>query len=175
MVRPGDAGEPKKSGWEPDAISVSGGNAYNILIDHCSATWAVDENISSSGLRLEGHENTPHRVTISNCLIAEALNNSTHRKGEHSKGTLIHDNCCNITVIRNLYAHNKRRNPYYKTAATGVIVNNLIYNPGNQAIHSFWARSEWDGYPDYEPVYRKLDIPENNKDFFVRFGITYSP
>ena len=47
-VRPGDAGEPKQSGWSPDGISTFGGNAYNIVIDHCSISWAVDENLSTS-------------------------------------------------------------------------------------------------------------------------------
>lgn len=159
MVRPGDAGEPKKSGWEPDGIATSGGNAYNILIDHCSVTWSVDENISASGSRLEGPENTSHKVTISNCLIAEGLSNSTHAKGEHSKGSLIHDNCREITVQRNLFAHNKQRNPYFKTAATGIIANNLIYNPGNAAIHTHWVKSEWEGYP--EPPLAKIAIVGN--------------
>jgi pectate lyase len=159
MVRPGDAGEPKKSGWEPDGIATSGGNAYNILIDHCSVTWSVDENISASGPRLEGPENTSHKVTISNCLIAECLSNSTHAKGEHSKGSLIHDNCREITVQRNLFAHNKQRNPYFKTAATGIIANNLIYNPGTAAIHTHWVKSEWEGHP--EPPTAKIAIAGN--------------
>jgi pectate lyase len=159
MVRPGDAGEPKKSGWEPDGIATSGGNAYNILIDHCSVTWSVDENISASGPRLEGPENTSHKVTISNCLIAECLSNSTHAKGEHSKGSLIHDNCREITIQRNLFAHNKQRNPYFKTAATGIIANNLIYNPGNAAIHTHWVKSEWEGHP--EPPTAKITIMGN--------------
>ncbi len=159
MVRPGDAGEPKKSGWEPDGIATSGGNAWNILIDHCSVTWSVDENISASGARLEGPENTSHKVTISNCLIAECLSNSTHAKGEHSKGSLIHDNCREITVQRNLFAHNKQRNPYFKTAATGIIANNLIYNPGNAAIHTHWVKSEWEGHPD--PPHAKISIVGN--------------
>ena len=84
MVRPGDAGEPKKSGWETDGISTSGGEAYNILIDHCSVTWATDENLSVSGSRLKGPDSTSHRVTVSNCLVAEGLSHSTHRSGEHS-------------------------------------------------------------------------------------------
>lgn len=159
MVRPGDAGEPKKSGWEPDGIATSGGNAHNIIIDHCSVTWSVDENISASGPRLEGPENTSHRVTISNCLIAECLSHSTHAKGEHSKGSLIHDNCREITVRRNLFAHNKQRNPYFKTAATGIIANNLIYNPGNAAIHAHWVKSEWEGHP--EPPNAKITIADN--------------
>jgi len=142
-VRPGDAGQPKKSGWEPDGISTSGGNAYNIIIDHCSVSWAVDENLSASGTRTQGPEATSHRVTFSNCIIAEGLNNSSHAKGPHSKGSLIHDFCQDIAVIGNLYANNMRRNPYFKAHATGVIVNNVIYNPGNAAIQLNYSSSEW--------------------------------
>jgi len=157
MVRPGDAGEPKKSGWETDCIATGG--ASNVLIDHCSGTWSTDENISASGPRLKGPDSTSHRVTISNCLIAEGLSNSTHAKGEHSKGTLIHDNCRKITVKGNLYAHNKQRNPYYKTAATGIVANNLVYNPGNRAIHTHWVEGEWEGHP--EPPFAKISIVGN--------------
>ncbi|MBT3290348.1 MAG: right-handed parallel beta-helix repeat-containing protein [Victivallales bacterium] len=142
-VRPGDAERPRKSGWEPDGITAYTGDAYNVVIDHCSVTWAVDENISTSGARTEGPDKTAHKVTISNCIIAEGLDNSSHKKGRHSKGTLIHDFCRDIAVIGNLYAHNQRRNPFFKAHATGVVVNNVIYNPGSAAIQMSWAPREW--------------------------------
>jgi hypothetical protein len=142
-VRPGDAGEPKRSGWQPDGISTSGGNAYNIVIDHCSISWAVDENLSASGPGTQGPQATSHRITFSNCIIAEGLDDSSHEKGRHSKGTLIHDFCRDIAVIGNLYAHNARRNPYFKAHTTGVIVNNVIYNPGSTAIQLDYVRGEW--------------------------------
>jgi len=133
-VRPGDAGEPKRSGWSCDGLTTSGGNVYNIIIDHCSFTWAVDENLSASGRRTEGPDSTSHRITFSNNIIAEGLDDSSHEKGPHSKGGLIHDFCRDIAIIGNLYAHNKARNPYFKAFSTGIIVNNLIYNPGRAAI-----------------------------------------
>ncbi len=159
MIRPGDAKETKESGWEPDGITTAGVESYNILIDHCSVTWSVDENISASGPISEKFENTSHRVIISNCLIAEALSHSTHSAGEHSKGSLIHDNCREITVVRNLYAHNNQRNPYFKTASTGIIANNLVYNPGEYAIRTHWVKSEWDGLP--APPLAKISIIGN--------------
>ena len=159
-IRPGDRGLPRKSGWEPDGLSTSGGNAYNVIVDHCSLTWAVDENLSASGPRLEGPEATSHRITFSNNIIAEGLHNSTHSKGPHSKGTLIHDFCQDITIIGNLYAHNVQRNPYFKAYTTGVIVNNVIYNPGAQAIQLGYHPPEWRD-SDYEPQNCRVCIVGN--------------
>ena len=150
-VRPGEAGQPKKSGWEVDGIATTQG-AFNVIIDHCSATWATDENISASGPRFEGDDvnewrkNTSHRIVISNCIIAEGLRNSTHKKGEHSKGSLIHDNATEILVIGNLYAHNVRRNPFCKGGTQVAVLNNFIYNPGTAAIHYNLSASEWEGF-----------------------------
>lgn len=137
-------------GWEKDGISTYIAN--NIAIDHCSVTWAVDENCSASGPRFEGitpddwRANTSHDITISNCIIAEGLSNATHTKGEHSKGSLIHDNATNIAILKNLYISNKDRNPLFKGGARGVIVNNYILNPGSAAIKFGLVDSEWTGY-----------------------------
>jgi len=138
-VRPGDAGEPRRSGWEVDAMTTSGPRAHDIIIEHCSLTWSTDENLSVSGSRFEGPEGTSRRVTLRNNLIAEGLHDSTHSNGKHSKGTLVHDFCREIAVIGNLYAHNDERNPYFKSHTTGVIVNNLIYNPDANAIQLGYA------------------------------------
>ena len=151
-VRPGEAGAAKKSGWEVDAIGTSSG-AHDVVIDHCSTSWATDENLSASGERFSGatvdqwRKGTSHRVTISHCIIAEGLDHSTHGKGAHSKGSLIHDNATDIAVIANLYASNGQRNPYFKGGARGVVVNNLIDNPGSAAIHYGLQLGEWGLHP----------------------------
>ena len=150
-IRPGEAEQAKKSGWEVDGIGCSKG-AWNVIIDHCSVTWSTDENISPSGPRFEGsgpdewRKNTSHKVVISNCIIAEGLSNSTHSKGEHSKGTLVHDNASEILITGNLYANNMQRNPLFKGGAQGVVTNNYIYNPGNAAIHFGLVEEEWKGH-----------------------------
>ena len=151
-VRTGEAGAAKLSGWETDSISTIGG-AYNVIVDHCSLTWSTDENLSASGPRFNGttpdewREHTSHRITFSNNLIAEGLANSTHSKGEHSKGSLIHDNVTDILIIGNLYAHNMERSPLFKGGARGVVANNLIYDPGTRAIHYNLIAEEWGNQP----------------------------
>ncbi len=157
-VRPGDAGMPRRSGWEPDGISTA--SAYNVVIDHCSITWAVDENLSASGPRHEGRAGTSQNITFSHCIIAEALDQASHQKGAHSKGSLIHDHCTNIAVVANLYAHNDDRNPYFKADATGVIANNLIYNPGRRAITVNYVRQEYQGQPD-APQHARVSVVGN--------------
>jgi hypothetical protein len=150
-VRPGEAGAAKKSGWEADAIATS--EASNVIIDHCSCTWATDENLSASGPRFEGQtveqwrKGTSHRITFSNNIIAEGLVNSTHRKGRHSKGTLIHDNATEIAIVGNLYAHNWDRNPFFKGGARGLVVNNYVYNPTTRAMHYTLVAGEWGDHP----------------------------
>jgi pectate lyase len=152
-IRVGSAGATRGSGWEPDGFaSVTG--AYNIIVDHCSVTWAIDENLSASGTRFIGktpdewRKNVSHNVTFSNNIIAEGLADSTHPKGEHSKGSLIHDNVSNILIIGNLYAHNFERSPLFKGGVRGMVINNLIYNPGPRAVHYNLIAEEWAGH-DY--------------------------
>ncbi len=147
-IRAGEAGRAKNSGWDVDGMTTSDG-AYNVIIDHCSSCWATDENLSASGSQFKGKTlqewrlATSHQLTISNCIISEALSNSTHSKGEHSKGTLVHDNITEIALIGNLYAHNRDRNPLFKGGVQGVIINNVVYDPGIRIFTYGLAASEW--------------------------------
>jgi hypothetical protein len=141
-VRMGDAGDTASTGFEPD-VATDGANAYNITFDHVSVAWGVDENLSVSGPRFDGVNGTSRKVTISNSIIAEGLNDSVHEKGVHSMGTLIHDYCTDVAVVGNFYAHNDERNPWFKAFGRGVVVNNLIYNPGKWAMRLGHVAGEW--------------------------------
>jgi len=132
-VRPGDAGKPKGSGWEPDGITTSGGPA-EVWIDHCSATWSIDENISAATYKSPTGE-PARRIFIRDCIIAEGLNNATHAKGPHSKGTLVFDGTQQVAIVRNLYVSNVERNPVFKPNTSGVVVNNVMANPGQRGLH----------------------------------------
>ena len=151
-VRPGDGGLAKMSGVDIDAITTVRG-ARDVIIDHCSLTWATDENLSASSTRFAGESEqqwmdaASRRITFSNNLIAEGLAHATHAKGEHSKGSLIHDHVNDILIVGNLYAHNYERNPLFKGGARGQVINNLIYNPGQRALHYNLIAEEWIGHP----------------------------
>ncbi len=160
--RIGDAGA--SSGFEPD-VTTDGPSAYNIVIDHCSFSWGVDENMSISGPRFDGVNGTSRRVTLSNNIIAEGLYDSIHSKGIHSMGTLVHDYCTDVAVIGNFYAHNNERNPWYKGYCTGAVVNNVIYNPGKWPIRLGAVLSEWSGYPTPEPP--KVSVVGN----YMKLGV----
>ena len=144
-------GQARRSGWEADAVSTVG--ARNVIVDHCTMIWAVDENLSASGPRFtastpeEWRRGTSHNITFSYNLLAEGLAYASHPKGEHSKGSLIHDNASGILIYRNLYAHNHERNPLLKGGARAAVVNNFIYNPGAMAIHYNLMALEWGAQP----------------------------
>jgi hypothetical protein len=124
-----------------------------VIVDHCSLTWAIDENMSASGPRFTGktpddwRNGTSHRVTFSNNIVAEGLARASHMKGEHSKGSLIHDNVSDILIIGNLYAHNYERSPLLKGGVHATVLNNLIYDPGPRAVHYNLIPEEWSDHP----------------------------
>lgn len=146
-VRPGTAGFGQRSGRDFDAISTIA--AHNVIVDQCSLTWATDENLSASGPRFTGttpeewRNGTSRRISFTNNLLAEGLADATHAKGEHSKGSLIHDNVSDILIANNIYAHNYERNPHLKGGARLALINNLIYNPGQRAVLYNLMPNEW--------------------------------
>ncbi len=121
-----------------DGIAIEplkGKNAANILIDRCSVSWAIDENIGLWG-------GSVHNVLIRRTIVAEALRNSIHPKGAHSMGLLVGKGSTNIVIERNLFAHNAHRNPAIDAGASAIIVNNLIYDPIYTGFHIYGKAGE---------------------------------
>lgn len=151
-IRPGADGAAFKSGWEVDGLTTSG--AHDVIVDQCSFSWATDENLSASGPRFDRgdtaeqwRQHTSRRITFSRNIVSEGLSNASHAKGEHSKGTLIHDNATQVLIAGNLYAHDYERNQLFKGGVHAVSANNLIYNPGNRCMHYALNASEWGDHP----------------------------
>ena len=145
FFRMGDAGAEIGEGYEPEISTSANGNAYNIVVDHCSVAWGVDENLSVSGKRGYGPEFGSRNITFSYNFISEGLAYSVHKKQtmNHSMGTLVMDDCTNVAIIGNFYAHNYERNPWFKGNSSGVVINNLIYDPGAWSIRLSWIPKEW--------------------------------
>ncbi len=118
-----------ESRQQADALDLLHG-ARNVIFDHCSATWSVDECLSLSG-------DVAH-VTIQWCLIGESLRQSIHAKGAHGYGSLSRANGP-VTWHHNLWIHNDARNPrlgdnYGKPPyPTFDVRNNVIYGFGGTA------------------------------------------
>ena len=121
-IRLGDVG---KGG---DAVSIESGK--RIILDHCSASWSLDEVLSSSTKKPVLTD-----VTVQWCFITEALNPKDHGYGSLIRGT----GGARYTYHHNLYAHNRGRNPRpgnYNTNPhdkdpSGLLLdfrNNVIYN-----------------------------------------------
>lgn len=120
-----------------DGISIDSSRngkrvAYNVIIENCSISWAIDE-----GLAIWGKGS--HNITVRNNIIAETLRRSRHPKGAHSMGLIVGPGSEDILLEGNLFAHNQFRNPAISWNTSTMVVNNLIYNPGNVGLH-FYAR-----------------------------------
>jgi len=117
-IKSGDAGHSPDEEWEPDPLNTTDGVGHNIM-DHVTAMWSVDENLGT-GYRTQG-------TTISNCLIAEPLDDSTHHKGPHGYNSLLGNNAKDVAVMGNVYAFATDRNPRMKKGVEGVVVNTLVH------------------------------------------------
>jgi len=111
--RPGDV-----SGKGLD--SLGGRGCENIIIDHCSASWSVDECVSF-------YRN--NNITIQWCLMSESLYESKHTKGRHGYGGIWGGT--NSSLHHNLFAHHSSRNPRFASDDKNIDYrNNVIYNWG---------------------------------------------
>jgi hypothetical protein len=94
-------------------------------------------------------------ITLADSLLALSLDRANHPDGRHSKGALICSKegidyeCGRISVLRNLFAHHRDRNPDIKGTSVGPVevVNNVFYN----AISQFGEIYDLSG--DLELVY----------------------
>ncbi|MEX0641381.1 MAG: hypothetical protein WD468_01705 [Pirellulales bacterium] len=149
-VRPGDAAKGPSPGFSDDAISI---RASDIILDHVSTAWAIDENLSVSG------DNIQH-VTVQYSIISEGLSQTGLHHGEwkkdynpggpntHSKGSLIKTSkgTSTLSYHHNLWSNNDNRNPAVGTYLTDQalqvdIRNNVLYNNRNNGYSS--GASAW--------------------------------
>lgn len=103
-------------------LATSGTVTENVILDHCSSSWATDENLSF-GIFSTG---SIRDCTVQNSIIADG-----------GYGTLVSANVYRVSIINNYYAHNSDRNVrigHYDDIAPQLndlraeVINNLFYN-----------------------------------------------
>lgn len=110
-----------EGGGEPDGLG--GTKNKNVIIDHCSISWSVDETCT-----FYGGEN----VTVQWCLISESLRTAGHAKGKHGYGAIVGGH--RSSFHHNLMAHHESRmprlGPHVSTQEREYVDmrNNVLYN-----------------------------------------------
>ena len=126
--------------------SIGGNPVGNIMIDHVSASWGLDENMSiyrhmyndSTG-KAEAKLPTVN-ITIQNSIFSETLDTWNHSFGS----TLGGENC---SFMRNLWANNAGRNPSIGWNGIFNFANNVVFN---------WVHRSTDG-GDYTAMYNIIN------------------
>ena len=117
-VRPGDV-----SGNDYDAVSSR--YTKNMILDHISASWSIDECLSVYHC---------DSITVQWCLVSESLYGSNHVKGHHGFGGIWGGNYS--TYHHNLLAHHSSRNPRMASGSRYTDYrNNVIYNWGYNSCY----------------------------------------
>ncbi|MDN3669352.1 polysaccharide lyase [Echinicola jeungdonensis] len=115
------------------ADALGGNPMGNVIIDHCSASWGLDENMSIYRNMFKPNENSDRKklptsnITIQNTISAEGLDTYNHAFGSTIGGL-------NSTFMRNLWANNVGRNPSVGMYGDFTFANNVLFNWWNRSV-----------------------------------------
>jgi len=110
-----------EGGGEPDGLGST--DCRNVIVDHCSISWSVDECCS-----VYGGEN----LTVQWCLVSESLRTAGHAKGRHGYGAIWGG--AKASFHHNLLAHHESRvprlgpRPFTQEREHMDMRNNVFYN-----------------------------------------------
>ena len=149
-----------------------GGNPVgNIIIDHVSASWGLDENMSlyrhvydreGKALKLP-----TVNITIQNSIFSEGLDTYNHAFGSTIGGL-------NSTFMRNLWSSNISRSPSIGMYGSFNFVNNVVFNWWNRSADGGDHRSEFNFINNYfkpgpitpagKPISYRILKPESGRN-----------
>ncbi len=152
--------------------AIGGNPVGNIIIDHVSASWGLDENMSiyrhvydRAGAKQEKMATV--NVTIQNSIFSEALNTYNHAFGSTIGGH-------NSTFMRNLWANNISRNPSVGMDGTFGFFNNVVFNWWNRSADGGDNKSLYNFINNYmkpgpitptdKPIGHRILKPEAGRD-----------
>lgn len=171
--------------WVGDRNDSIGGNPIgNIMIDHVSASWGLDENMSMYRHMYARQEGGPAaklptvNITIQNSIFSECLNTFNHSFGSTIGGL-------NSTFHHNLWACNAGRNPSVGMIGDFTFVNNVLFNWVHRTVDGGDHRSQFNIINNYlrpgpatprdNPVAWRFLKPESERSRTVvdNFGQAY--
>ena len=153
--------------------ALGGNGVGNIMIDHCSSGWGLDENMSmyrhvynrsedGYGLKLP-----TVNITIQNSAFTEALDCYNHAFGATIGGH-------NSMFARNLFACNISRNASVGMDGDFNFVNNVVFNWWNRSVDGGDEKSFYNIINNYfkpgpvtpkdKPVAHRILKPESSRD-----------
>ncbi len=163
--------------------SLGGNPIGNIMIDHVSTSWGLDENLSMYRHMYAPPEGGPEKklptvnITIQYSISSEALNTYHHAFGSTIGGL-------NSTFHHNLWACNTGRNPSVGMYGDFTLANNVIFNYRHRTVDGGDHRSLFNiinnyfkpgiGTPNTAVAYRILKPEsERSKTVVDHFGQAY--
>ena len=162
--------------------SLGGNPVGNIIIDHCSVSWGLDENISLYRHMFVEHPKAKARktptvnITIQNTISSEGLDTYNHAFGSTIGGL-------NSTFVRNLWANNISRNPSIGMYGDFNFANNVLFNWWNRSLDGGDYRSMFNIVNNYfkpgpmtpkdEPIRHRIIKPESGYYQPKSFGRAY--